>query len=231
MITNITPVLCNQKKMANYAYILHNSSSSNAIIIDAAEEQPITQALETLKLTPTHIITTHHHFDHVEGNLALKERYDLSILAPIDEFDKIPGATTAIHPNQDFTINNITFHPIKAKGHTNGHQLYYIPKLEALFTGDVLFNLCIGGLFEGTPQQMFETLQTIKALPDNTKIFPGHEYTQHSITKDMIEKPNFAPYLEKLYSRLQGNLAPSTLQEEKLFNPYLIANTLEQFIG
>ena len=203
--------------MANYAYIINPTSTNKAIIIDAAETKPLLDALEHLNLTPTHIITTHHHFDHVEANLELKQKYNLEILAPIDELNKVPGADTPITPNQDFTIHNLTFTPILAKGHTNGHLIYYLKEENSLFTGDVLFNLCVGGLFEGTPKEMFETLQTIKQLPDTTLIFPGHEYTAHSITRSLISNPDFAPYLEKLYKRQQGNLAPSTLLEEKLF--------------
>ena len=218
---NIYPVFCNQKNMANYSYIINPINTDQAIIIDAAEATPIIDALTQRALTPTHIITTHHHFDHVEGNLTLKEKYNLQILAPVLEFDKIPGADIPITPQQDFTLHNITFTPYEAKGHTNGHLIYYIQEDDSLFTGDVLFNLCIGGLFEGTPKEMQQTLQTIKQFPNKTKIYPGHEYTAHSITRQMVQDPKFLPYLEKLKKRQQKELAPTTLEEEKLFNPYL----------
>lgn len=221
MTTIITPVLCNEKNMANYAYIINKENSKKAIIIDAAEEKPILNYLKKQNLTPTHIITTHHHFDHVEGNLGLKEKYDLKIIAPIDEFDKVPGADIKASDNTLLTINEIEILPILAKGHTNGHMIYYIKELEALFTGDVLFNLCVGGLFEGTPHQMFESLNKIKSLPNNTKIFPGHEYTRSCIEQSMLKLPNFDTYLQKMYQREQQKLCPTTLEEEKQFNPYL----------
>jgi hydroxyacylglutathione hydrolase len=221
MTITITPVLCNEKNMANYAYIINKENSKNAIIIDAAEEKTILAYLEKLDLTPTHIITTHHHFDHVEGNLGLKEKYNLKIIAPFDEFDKVPGADIKATDNTSFTINEIEILPILAKGHTNGHMIYYIKELEALFTGDVLFNLCVGGLFEGTPHQMFESLNKIKSLPNNTKIFPGHEYTRSCIEKSMLSLPNFDTYLGKMCQREQQKLSPATLEEEKQFNPYL----------
>lgn len=221
MTTIITPVLCNEKNMANYAYIINKENSKKAIIIDAAEEKPILNYLKKQNLTPTHIITTHHHFDHVEGNLGLKEKYDLKIIAPIDEFDKVPGADIKASDNTLLTINEIEILPILAKGHTNGHMIYYIKELEALFTGDVLFNLCVGGLFEGTPRQMFESLNKIKSLPNNTKIFPGHEYTRSCIEQSMLKLPNFDTYLQKMYQREQQKLCPTTLEEEKQFNPYL----------
>ena len=221
MTTIITPVLCNEKNMANYAYIINKENSKKAIIIDAAEERPILNYLKKQDLTPTHIITTHHHFDHVEGNLGLKEKYNLKIIAPIDEFDKVPGADIKASDNTLLTINEIEVLPILAKGHTNGHMIYYIKELEALFTGDVLFNLCVGGLFEGTPRQMFESLNKIKSLPNNTKIFPGHEYTRSCIEQSMLKVPNFDTYLQKMYQREQQKLCPTTIDEEKQFNPYL----------
>ncbi|MBR5598948.1 MAG: MBL fold metallo-hydrolase [Alphaproteobacteria bacterium] len=231
MTAKIYPVFCNQKNMANYAYIINPTNTNKAIIIDAAEAKPILTMLETLNLIPTHIITTHHHFDHVEGNLELKEKYNLTILAPNDELEKISGASVPIIANQEFILHDIKFLPISAKGHTNGHLIYYIKELEALFTGDVLFNLCVGGLFEGTAKEMFETLQKIKQLPDSTLIFPGHEYTSSCITRQMLNHKEFKLYLEKLYLRQQNKLAPATLFEEKLFNPYLQANTFDQFLG
>ena len=174
----VTPVLCNEKNMANYAYIVHTPNRETTIVVDAAEANPTIAALERLKLHPSFILTTHHHFDHVEGNLKLKEKYGARIVAPEKEFAKVPGADIPAAENTPLLLNNMKFTVINAPGHTLGHVLYYLPGGKMLFTGDVLFNLCIGGLFEGTPQQMFATLQKIKALPDDTEIFPGHEYTR-----------------------------------------------------
>lgn len=221
MSIEIIPVLCNEKNMANYAYILKNKNSNNVIIIDAAEQNPIISVLDKLNLNPTHILTTHHHFDHVEGNLGLKEKYNLKIIAPIDEFDKVPGADIKAEDNKPIVLENIEFIPISAKGHTNGHMMYYIKKENAIFTGDVLFNLCVGGLFEGTASEMRATLEKIKTLPNNTNIFPGHEYTRASIDISLLNMPKFDTYLKKMYQREEGLLSPSTLEEEKLYNPYL----------
>ncbi len=221
MSIEIIPVLCNEKNMANYAYILKNKNSNNVIIIDAAEQNPIISVLDKLNLNPTHILTTHHHFDHVEGNLGLKEKYNLKIIAPIDEFNKVPGADIKAEDNKPIILENIEFIPISAKGHTNGHMMYYIKKENAIFTGDVLFNLCVGGLFEGTASEMRATLEKIKTLPNNTNIFPGHEYTRASIDISLLNMPKFDTYLKKMYQREEGLLSPSTLEEEKLYNPYL----------
>ena len=96
MTHQIIPILCNEKHMANYAYLITTDNSTDTIIIDAAEANPILAELEQRHLTPTHILTTHHHFDHVEGNIALKEKYNCEIIAPEKEFNKIPGATLAV---------------------------------------------------------------------------------------------------------------------------------------
>ncbi len=227
----ITPVFCNEKNMANYAYLLTDKTTNDTIIIDAAEPNPIIQKLEKLNITPTYILTTHHHFDHVGGNDILKQKYNLKIIAPFQEFDKVPSADIPAKPNTPLNLGNFEITPINASGHTNGHLLYYFPKENLLFTGDVLFNGCIGGLFEGTPAEMFESLQKIKSLPDTTLIFPGHEYTRACLPHGATNSPVFQPYINKMLLREKGELAPTTLAEEKFFNPYLKASTLAEFLG
>ena len=162
MTIEIIPILCNEKNMANYAYLITTPHTSETIIIDAAEANPILQELEKRQLQPTHILTTHHHFDHVEGNLAIKEKYNCEIVAPKKEFDKISGASISVAEGDTLSIRNIKIQILEAPGHTLGHVLYHLPNEQKLFTGDVLFNLCVGGLFEGSAAQMFNSLQKIK---------------------------------------------------------------------
>lgn len=231
MTSEIIPVFCNEKEMANYAYIIKDTASDAAIIIDAAEPTPIIAELTRRNLTPSYILTTHHHFDHVGGNIELKQKYNLKIIAPEKEFTQVPGADIPATANSDIKIGNLEFSVIDAPGHTHGHVLYHLIASKALFTGDTLFNLCIGGLFEGTPEQMFSTLMKIKSLPENTLIFPGHEYTRSCLPKQLPDTPEFNTYLQKMRLREQRKTAPSTLAEEKKFNPYLRANTLAEFIG
>lgn len=230
MSLNLIPVLCNQKNMANYAYILHNNNG-DTIVIDAAETEPILNKLEELKLIPSHILTTHHHFDHVGANLDLKEKYNLKIIAPEKEFNQIAGADIPAQDGISLPINICTITPIHTPGHTNGHVVYYIKEENSLFTGDVLFNLCIGGLFEGTPEQMFHSLQKIKNLPDETKIFPGHEYTRSCLPNMACKNLTAENYIQKMLIREQGGIAPALLKEEKTCNPYLLAQTLNEFLG
>lgn len=231
MAIKIIPVFCNEKNMANYAYILTDEITRHTIIIDAAETTPIIEKLDALGLTPSYILTTHHHFDHVGGNEALKQKYNLQIIAPEKEFDKVPAADIPAVPQQPIKLQGFEIIPIAAPGHTKGHLLYYFEKENLLFTGDVLFNSCIGGLFEGTPAEMFESLQKIKALPDNTEIFPGHEYTRSCLSANVLHNPKFQPYIQKMLLRESGRLAPATLAEEKQVNPYLIPSTYAEFLG
>jgi hydroxyacylglutathione hydrolase len=221
MNIQIFPVLCNEKNMANYAYILHDKTTNQTIIIDAAEANPIIKKLEELNLTPSYILTTHHHFDHVEGNLPLKEKYNLKIIAPENEFSKVPGADIPAINNQNITLGNFIFSVIEAKGHTKGHVLYYLASNKALFTGDVLFNLCVGGLFEGTVIEMAESLNKIKQLPDDTLIFPGHEYTRSCFSENFNPSKELNIYIQKMLDRENNKYAPATLAEEKMFNHYL----------
>lgn len=231
MSLEIIPIFCNEKNMANYAYIIHEPSLSLTLVIDAAEANPLFAALDRLQLKPDYILTTHHHFDHVGGNLSLKKRFGAKIIAPEKEFSHVPGADIAVSETQPLNLKGLEIKVIDAPGHTAGHVLYHLPKAQKLFTGDVLFNLCIGGLFEGTPTQMFNSLQKIKRLPDNTEIFPGHEYTRACLPPQIKETPEFTAYLNKMRQRENGQLAPETLAEEKMFNPYLRAETLADFIN
>lgn len=231
MAIKIIPVFCNEKNMANYAYILTDEATRQTIIIDAAETTPIIQKLEELNLTPSYILTTHHHFDHVGGNEALKEKYNLQIIAPEKEFTKVPAADIPAISQQLIKLQGFEITPIAAPGHTKGHLLYYLPKENFLFTGDVLFNCCVGGLFEGTPAEMFASLQKIKELPDDTQIFPGHEYTRSCLSASALHNPNFQPYIKKMLLREDGKLSPALLAEEKQINPYLFPSTLAEFLG
>ena len=225
----VTPVLCNEKNMANYAYIVHTPNRETTIVVDAAEANPTIAALERLKLHPSFILTTHHHFDHVEGNLKLKEKYGARIVAPEKEFAKVPGADIPAAENTPLLLNNMKFTVINAPGHTLGHVLYYLPGGKMLFTGDVLFNLCIGGLFEGTVEEMWGSLQRIKKLPDDTLFYPGHEYTLYGLNG--IYGPAADRYAAKAEARLREGLpaAPFTLGEEKVCNPYLACRNLGEF--
>lgn len=229
----IKPILCRAGVMDNYAYIITDSSTSKTAVIDASEAAPIIKACDELHVVPEYILTTHHHFDHVGGNSELKQKYGLQIVAPAVEKDLIEGVDIALSDGDVFALGKAKFRVISAAGHTKGHVLYYEPEQKVLFTGDVLFNLCIGGLFEGTPRQMWDSLQKIKQLPDDVLFYAGHEYTKSCLSQ-MIRYNDSQPM--QLYAKLaeerltQGKpVSPMRLGLEKQCNPYLLIDNFSDF--
>ncbi len=271
---HIETVLCRAGKMDNYSYILHDDAGTVAVI-DPSETAPIVARLQQLNLRPQYILNTHHHYDHTDANLELKQKYSTKIIGNINDSARIPGLDFGIEPGSTYllpctpsschpelaegsqpfllspltgedqgggallrspsaALSDFTFVVVDASAHTQGHILYYFPKAKSLFTGDTLFNLCIGGLFEGTAEQMFAALQKIRALPEDTKFYPGHEYTLHGAHEAwqyFQGNDDIRRYLERAQNNLQKGLpaGPFTLAEEKKCNPYLAAENLEEF--
>lgn len=234
MSLKIKPVLCRAGVMDNYAYIITDEATGTTAVVDASEAEPVKIMCEALKLNPSYILTTHHHFDHVGGNAELKKRYGLKIVGPEAEKKLIADLDIALKDGDEFALGQSKARVIAAPGHTLGHILWYFPDDKVLFTGDVLFNLCIGGIFEGTPEQMWNSLQKIKALPDDVAFYAGHEYTAGALRMAMArgQTPALEKYLASAYSRLTAKTPdkPITLGLEKQCNPYLMINDQEQFL-
>ena len=230
----VYPVLCRAGYMDNYAYIIVDKDTGTTAVIDPSEAKPVIAKLEELSLAPKFILKNHHHFDHVDGNLELAEKYNAQIACNQTDMHRIAGATISLEPNKTFCLGGSVAEIIDVSAHTQGHIMYYFKQDKILFTGDTLFNLCIGGLFEGTPQEMFNSLKKIKALPDDVVFYPGHEYTLGGAKQAFYHNAgnqDIQNYLNKARSRLTQGLpvAPITLGEEKLCNPYLKAKTLKEF--
>ncbi|NHT78130.1 hydroxyacylglutathione hydrolase [Rhizobiaceae bacterium CRRU44] len=210
----------------NFGVLLHDPESGETASIDAPEEQPILDALERRGWTLTHIFTTHHHSDHVEANLALKTRYDATIIGPDREASRIPGIDMTIGDGGDFTFAGHKVHVIGTPGHTAGHICYHLPDDRLLFAADTLFALGCGRLFEGSPADMWASLQKLMALPDDTQVYFGHEYTLSNarfavtVDPDNAELKARAAEIEALRER-GGFTAPTTLGLEKRTNPFL----------
>lgn len=218
--------------MNNYAYILNDEEQSFCAIIDASEAAPIIDFCEKNNLTPQYILTTHHHFDHVGGNRELKEKYGLKIVGSNIEKDLIEGIDLTLNDGDILNLGNKKVRAILAPGHTRGHILWFFEEDKALFTGDVLFNLCIGGLFEGTAEQMFESLKKIKSLNDNINFYPGHEYTEHCLAHALSQGgDDIKQYAHIVIERLQKSqpASPINLGLEKKCNPYLKIDNIKTF--
>lgn len=235
MSLEIYPILCNAGFMDNYAYVLIDSETKVSAVVDAAEEKPIVEFCQKQDITPSYILTTHHHEDHTNANLALKKRFNAKVVGSKIEENLISGLDIALNDGDLFKLGNSEAVAILASGHTNGHLLWYFSKDKAIFTGDVLFNLCIGGLFEGTPQQMWQSLQKIKSLPNDVRFYLGHEYTKSAFGYLIANQnqPQIQKYLQFLEQCRQNNQPPvgNTLGLEKLCNPYLLLQTEADFVN
>lgn len=233
MTLKINPVLCRKGVMDNYAYIITDTKTNTTAVIDASETEPVIAECAALGVKPSYVLSTHHHFDHVGGNAELKNKFGLKIGASEIDAAKMDLYDFTFADGDVFELGKTKLDIIATPGHTTGHVLFYAPEDAVLFTGDVLFNLSIGGLFEGTPQQMFDTLQKIKLLPDDVLFYPGHEYTKHGLN-DLLRFNDSQPmqiYAGLVLPRLKQGLpaAPVKLGLEKQCNPYLMIDSQEDF--
>lgn len=210
----------------NYVYLLRDSVKNRVAAVDPSDFQPISNALDTLGWTLTDIINTHHHNDHTGGNLELKEKYKCSVVGALADKSRIAGIDIKVKEGDLFSLGNAKAKILDTPGHTSGHIAFYFEEAKALFCGDTLFALGCGRIFEGTPEQMWTSLKKLRALPDDTKVFCGHEYTQSNARFAVtIESGN-----EKLKERVQSietlralkkPTVPSFLGDEKKTNPFL----------
>lgn len=213
----------------NYIWLLHNGTE--ALLVDPGDAVPVIAALNKLRLHLNTILITHHHDDHIGGVQALIEHYpNVQIYAPKHEQYDFPHRAVCepdIVSVSDFDLN---FSVIDLPGHTLGHIAYYT--LDILFCGDTLFGAGCGRLFEGTPEQMYHSLQKLARLPQDTKVYCTHEYTSHNIDFALTLEPNNADLIqrklatEKLRNNLQPSL-PSILSLELATNPFLRCDNAE----
>lgn len=210
----------------NFGVLLHDPESGQTASIDAPEEGPILKALERRGWTLTHILTTHRHGDHIEGNEALKERYGATIIGPKAEAGSIPGIDRQVSEGDRFDFAGRRVEVIETPGHTRGHVCYYLPEEKLLFAADTLFVLGCGRVFEGTPAEMWNSLQKLSRLPDDTEVYCGHEYTLSNARFAVTVDPHNAELQERLkeIERLRAEdkpTAPTTIGREKATNPFL----------
>ncbi len=228
MITvTIIPVLDD-----NYSYLIQ--SGSKTAIIDAGEAAPIIAHLDAHGLSLDYILNTHHHGDHVGGNDALKEKYNAPVIGPKAESHKIKTMDIGLAEHDSFEFGDETARIIETAGHTLGHICFYFPESAVLFSGDTLFSMGCGRLFEGTAAQMWDSLQKISALPDETMIYCGHEYTASNAKFGLSQEPNNQD-LKNRMNEVQNLRAqnmptiPVSLAIEKKTNVFLKAKNAAHF--
>lgn len=219
MTIHILPLLTD-----NYAYVIEHVGT--AIIIDPGEAAPVLQFLKTKNLRLTHILCTHHHGDHVGGVVELKKQTGASVIGAAADHHRLPFLDVLVKDG-DITEG---LHVIETPGHTQGHICYYSPALNALFAGDTLFSLGCGRLLEGSADQMWASLQKLMALPDETLLYAGHEYTASNARFCLsIDPDNQA--LQNRAAQLQTPTYPVTLSTEKQTNIFLKAKSPAEFAG
>ena len=216
----------------NFSYVIHNNTE--ALVIDPSESGPINRLLEKLKLKLKYILNTHHHFDHVDGNSDLKEKYKCKIIGFIDDKKRIPGIDICLENHEVFNEGDFKFKIYHTPGHTSGHICYHFFDQKNLFTGDTLFSLSCGRLFEGTYEDMFKSLSLIKTFDEETLIYCGHEYTLANAKFCIKHDPNNEHLKKKIVSITENIKAgiptiPTILKEELKCNIFLKAENIETF--
>ncbi len=210
----------------NYSYVIIDKNTKITGCIDPSVSKDIVKVLKNKGIDLDFVLNTHHHQDHVGGNQELKEIYNCKIIGSYSDQNRIPGIDIKLKEDEEFNIGESIFKIIDTPGHTIGHICFYFEDQNFLFCGDTIFSLGCGRLFEGSYEQMTESILKIRSLPDCTKIYCGHEYTESNA--------KFAEFLDSRDDLLKNKISnikkdrlkskptvPTTLKEEKMLNPFM----------
>ena len=218
----------------NYSYLIIDEKTNNACVVDPSEHEPIINFVEHHNIKLKFILNTHHHYDHVGGNKNLKKKYNSKVIGFKDDKDRIPEIDILVENNEIWKKENFEAKIYHIPGHTTGHIAFHFYKEKKIFTGDTLFSLGCGRLFEGTYEQMFNSLKKIKQLPKDTEIYCGHEYTLQNSNFCIANDPENLKLKEKI-GKIKNNLKknlptiPTILEDELECNIFLKANDLKTF--
>ena len=213
----------------NYSYLIHDEISNTVAIVDPSEFIPCDTIISKNYKKLDFILNTHHHYDHVGGNEELKKKYNSKVLGFENDKNRIPQIDTVLKDNQEFKIGTLNFTTIFIPGHTRGHIAFYFKKERVVFSGDTLFSLGCGRVFEGTYKQMFQSLNKLKNLPGETKVYCGHEYTFKNLEFCLKFNPN-NDFLKKKKDDIKLSLKnkkptiPSTIADEIKANIFFRVN-------
>lgn len=210
----------------NYGVLIHDAENNVTATIDTPEVAPIEAALQEKGWTLTHILNTHHHGDHTGGNTELKSKYSCQVVGPKPESSKIPGIDLAVGEGDSYDFGSHTARIIETPGHTLGHIAYHFADDGLAFVGDTLFTLGCGRVFEGTMAQMWSAMEKLAALPEETVIYCGHEYTQANAAFAVTIEPGNAELQARVKEidalRAEGKpTVPTTIAAELRTNPFL----------
>ena len=210
----------------NYAYLLHNAETGQTALIDAPDAAPIRAALAERGWGLDLILLTHHHWDHIDGVEPLREAFGAKVVGAAADAHRLPKLDLAVQEGDVIDVLGAKAHVIDVSGHTIGHIAFHLPEIGAVFTADSLMALGCGRLFEGTPDQMWPSLCKLRALPADTLVCSGHEYTAGNARFALTIEPDNAALqaraAEIAAKRARGEATvPSLLSEEIATNPFL----------
>lgn len=216
----------------NFVYLLHDTESGLTAAVDPAVADPVRKVLAKKGWRLSHILNTHHHFDHVGANEELKAEFGCTIVGAKADAARIPGIDVTVTEGDTVSLGASTARVFDVPGHTSGHIAYWFEDAGALFCGDTLFSMGCGRLFEGTPEQMWGSLQKFLGLPGETKIYCAHEYTQSNGAFALSLEPGNAALRARMDEvvalREAGKpTVPSTMAMEKATNPFLRPDSAE----
>ena len=213
----------------NYIYLLRNEHKNITSVIDPGEAEPVINFLNNKRWHLDEVVNTHHHHDHIGGNRKLIDIYKSKLIAPSYENNRISNIDIVVSDNETINITGISTKVFHTPGHTLGHVCFYMPEEKCLFSGDTLFYLGCGRVFEGTMNQMWTSLLKLKSLPEDTSVYCGHEYT--------LSNMKFANYIDtnnallnkislEIKNKREKGLptVPFNLGIEKRINPFLRAD-------
>lgn len=213
----------------NYAYLVHDAESGETAVVDVPEAGPISATLKERGWTLSHILLTHHHWDHIDGVADLLKDHPAKVIGAEADAHRLPPLDIAVAEGDTLRIGGESVQVIDVSGHTVGHIAFYFADSKLAFTADSLMALGCGRLFEGAPDQMFDSLSKLAALPADTLICSGHEYTQSNGKFALTIDPDNPALISRIKqvqkARAEGKATvPSLLSEELATNPFLRCN-------
>ena len=227
----------------NYTYLIVDESSGEAAVVDAPEVEPVVKRVDALGARVTKMLSTHHHPDHSAANPELAKRWDAPVYAHVSDADRLPGFTNGLEEGDEVSVGRETARILFIPAHTRGHIAYVFEDSNAVFCGDTLFAAGCGRLFEGTPAMMYEALvEKLGVLPDATRVFCGHEYTESNLRFAAHVDPGNEAVKQRLaeVEKIRAGAAadwhdatpaemtiPSTLADERAMNPFMRARDAE----
>jgi hydroxyacylglutathione hydrolase len=215
----------------NYIYLIHDAISGETAVVDPALAQPVLMMLQEKNWHLTYIFNTHHHSDHVGGNLEIKRHTGCKIIAGEYDRNRIPGIDVTTKEGDIVSLGEHKANIIFTPGHTLGHIAFHFAEDKLLFSGDTLFAMGCGRLFEGTAEQMWNSLQKLKTLPQETKVYCTHEYTQNNGRFAVTVEPDNKALQERMpkvnqLRKLNKATLPTTIADELATNPFFREDSL-----